>query len=868
MADPRDKQKAEQDFKRRADSGNAGIEDSSIKKAAETAKSYNKIQRETERIEEAIFEIKSMQNKDAFAAAELADKTLRRERERLKYLRERLDYNIQNEKSTERVSQQIKNQEEALKELNQETRDVVGSLSDEEKQLRIINKQYEEKTSRIEKEKVLLDRQADALKKQNTKLDDYSPEKLDNERKIEELAAQKAQLDAELSGKAAPNTSTAGIIGQGLASGSGGSMGKAVGGIMSLFDSGAMEKSIKRGVGDISSTLGGIFNFSKKTADNSGGGPPTRDEAEKEAKKKERSSKLQKVADKLGEIATFLGDALDKYVTNSANFMQNVYGPINASLQGLADTNANTYHKIASRMHDELGMGVLIKQTDYLNQIRDLTSQGISQDVETAALLAVVTDKTVNTFKASEGYLRRIVRMQDRAATQRFFGLEALLKRSLNRQFGDTSYLNELFDSVNISLKDAMTSLNAKNVQNAMYPFFGTTQSWLSALFETGVESNTITRIATVINALGSGNVQAMASDPAMQKLVLLAMDKAGMDYASVLQQGLTGSDVTVLLSNMVKYLQTIAKNTNANNVLEASYSNLFGISMSDMYALSKFNSSNVLKSSFNTGVLEQSVLTQLNAFGDERTLMSEKINNFMENMQFTFGADIASSGLKYMLWKVSKLGLDLINSIEKVGGLKAKAVTKVPKFGLSATLLGTAATSLITLVPAMINQLGNIGADKNSLTSLYNAVATSESTTFSSSSVDESKGFKGVWNTTASSAGAPSPFKQQVEIDDSWKEEEKDPMLEILKKFEETLMQNDAGKKAFAVSLEAMSNDVLRSFASIFADEDAMDDTFSGKNEVLKKQLFEYGDSKTTSSSSSKDGAASTQTKAVTGSN
>ena len=40
----------------------------------------------------------------------------------------------------------------------------------------------------------------------------------------------------------------------------------------------------------------------------------------------------------------------------------------------------------------------------------------------------------------------------------------------------------------------------------------------------------------------------------------------------------------------------------------------------------------------------------------------------------------------------------------------------------------------------------------------------------------------------------------------------------------------------AFAVSLQGMSDGVLRSFASIFADEDALMDTLTGKNNALKK--------------------------------
>lgn len=45
-----------------------------------------------------------------------------------------------------------------------------------------------------------------------------------------------------------------------------------------------------------------------------------------------------------------------------------------------------------------------------------------------------------------------------------------------------------------------------------------------------------------------------------------------------------------------------------------------------------------------------------------------------------------------------------------------------------------------------------------------------------------------------------------------------------------------DSDGYAFAVSLQGMSDGVLRSFASIFADEDAMLETMTGKNNALEK--------------------------------
>ena len=45
------------------------------------------------------------------------------------------------------------------------------------------------------------------------------------------------------------------------------------------------------------------------------------------------------------------------------------------------------------------------------------------------------------------------------------------------------------------------------------------------------------------------------------------------------------------------------------------------------------------------------------------------------------------------------------------------------------------------------------------------------------------------------------------------------------------------------------MTNEALSSFASIFADESAMSDTFSGENNVLADNLFKYGEDTTSNS-------------------
>ena len=110
--------------------------------------------------------------------------------------------------------------------------------------------------------------------------------------------------------------------------------------------------------------------------------------------------------------------------------------------------------------------------------------------------------------------------------------------------------------------------------------------------------------------------------------------------------------------------------------------------------------------------------------------------------------------------------------------------------------------------------------------------------------------------------------FSNEYKIEEADVNEEmnaEDPALTILKEFETALMANKAGKKAFAVSLQAMSDEVLRSFASIFADEESMTDIFDDtkKGKKAKNKLFDYIEEKDSADGGKKDG-----NKTTTGSN
>lgn len=567
--------------------------------------------------------------------------------------------------------------------------------------------------------------------------------------------------------------------------------------------------------------------------------------AELETSNKDKKENADKYKELLKAIQS-LGNALDQYVDNAASFLSNNLGQLNAALYGFG----RNYDDISDAMSSLTG-GALIQQTSYLQTVRTLAQQGIAQGGEVAALLTTVSEKTIPQFNATSGYMRRLVMLGEKEATQKYFGLESILQGSLNKQFGESSYLNQLFESVNSNLQDAIANLaDAQKVSNS-YAFTATVQEWLSALYEQGLDSSTINNISNVLNALGSGNISAMSSNNGMQKLALLAMDQAGQDYASILQNGLSADSVNTLLASMVQYLKDIATSTNNNNVLESAYANLFGISMTDMYALRNLDTSKFFSLGVDQSGTEALAETQkrLQMLGSTQyTTTAEQINNIVENLKFSFGSGVADDMGSYIAWKGGKLAVDLGGAVSDLGP-QGKVIGKGAQIIGAAIMMGAGLGSAIDMVKGVKDTISSaVDPNSNSVLALYNQIA---NTTVSGGGFDDSSGFKALSKTTISKANESASKNYSVTAEDMQEEFEKeDPAVTILKEFEKTFMKNTEGNLAVAVSLQGMSNEVLKSFASIFADEDSMTDVF--KSDAAKNKLFDYDgeDDKTTSAS------------------
>ena len=560
---------------------------------------------------------------------------------------------------------------------------------------------------------------------------------------------------------------------------------------------------------------------------------------------------LLTITGKILDVTSAVRRSIDGWVDDAARVISNYYGKINASLEGAT----KDFSSISANAVESLGLSRFVKQTDYIEQIARLTASGVSFNVEQRALLETIKDKTISSFSAVDANLLRLIRLRQQDLTATQFGLEAALRTTLNKVFKDSTYLNELYDTINGAITDAAIVSGSSDITE----YNSTIQSWMGAMYESGVSSGVVQKIAQGINYLGSGNVAGLASDADLQRLILLSMDSINMDYADILQRGLSSSDINDLLTAVVKYLTQIAKNTSDNNVLASSYTNLFSMSMSDLKAITNLYNNLGSWSVVNSSSALAKTKKELSYIqSTERTTVAEQVQNIMDNAKYTFGQSIAKDAGSYLTWKVSNLMIDVFDSVTQTVGTNTKlgkiaqAAKLIPQIGI----FGNELKGILSIASA----IGSMSWGNEALNTYINGSPSyGGGNSTSVSAAVTSSGSNGTFKTVSmkdvTSSGAYTTAATQYSAAD-WASEEEvaDEQLAELKNITSALVQSDAedAHKAFATYLVGLTDNTLRSFASIFADEDAMSETFTGENSTLKDNLFKYAEDTTSNSTKS----------------
>ena len=403
--------------------------------------------------------------------------------------------------------------------------------------------------------------------------------------------------------------------------------------------------------------------------------------------------------------ADFLKGAASNFMSGvSAGIDQfaNMYGQysakINARLQTFSEYQGEAFSDLSKLIRRNLAASPYIRQEEMLTSLDNLISQGINYNVEQRAFLATVTDKIVTTFNALDETLLRMVRLQQMDTTQARMGMEAQLTQYFNTRYQDTSYLNNLYDQVANNLFEASSQLG----RNASIELEYVVQKWLGSMSSLGVGDSFIQSISQGLGYLGSGNVNALAGNNALQNLLVMASNRAGVEYSQILTQGLNADTANKLLSGIASYVNEISRSN--NQVVRSQYAELFGMTISDMTAMLNLSTQDLKDISSNMLSYQQTISElnkQLNSIGS-RMHISQMIENVFSNFMTGVAGNIASNAGSYVTWKI----VDLVE--QATGGIAIPAISVMGNMiDLHATVTGLMKTGMVGL--SVIGQIGNV---------------------------------------------------------------------------------------------------------------------------------------------------------------
>lgn len=365
------------------------------------------------------------------------------------------------------------------------------------------------------------------------------------------------------------------------------------------------------------------------------------------------------VGDAVAAGAQKLYSAVSKSIESGADIFSTYMSKVDARIQGAY--NGLSFETLIDMVNSNLSGNPYLKYGDVVSNLASLIDKGVVSNVAQRAFLATISSKIATTFNALDDTLLRIVRIQRADTTAERLGMEAELTKLFNYYFSDTSYLSEAFDSVTSALLDVSAQLGAIGGVELEYQV----QKWLGSMGSSGVSESTVSAIAGAINALGTGDVDYLTSNTEMQNLLVLSMNRAGLDYGELLANGINSLDVNELLYNMLLYIRETVSGT--NNVVKRKYAELFGLTMADVAAIENMNNKQIAEL-YTQAMTSGDMMTSLNeqlAQVPNRVHFSELLDNIIKNTVTTAGMSIANNSVAYTTYKIA----DLVEGI--TGGIK-----------------------------------------------------------------------------------------------------------------------------------------------------------------------------------------------------
>ena len=372
-------------------------------------------------------------------------------------------------------------------------------------------------------------------------------------------------------------------------------------------------------------------------------------------RKKEQQKILENNAEAMKKLKSLASDVTKTTISAATSGINNFLGAYSQYMTGIEariQGSTKSFKGMTGLISRNLAGSPYVSQTKMLENLNNLIAQGIVYNVEQRAFLQTVSDKMVTTFDALDTNLREIIKIQQADSTAARLGLEAELTQFLNANFGDTSYLNSLFDSI----AGALIGTSSQLGRDRSIAFEYNIQKWLGSLSSVGVSESTIQSLAKGINYLGTGDITGLSGNESLQRLLLMGAQQAGIDYSSILTGGLTPADANNLLKGVIQFGQQIAS-TN-NQVVKSQYAQLFGLTISDMTALLNLSSKDLVSISNNMLDYSQAVAETTNQLKQipSRMTVKDKIDTMFQNVMAGMGETIANTAGAYATWLINEM--------------------------------------------------------------------------------------------------------------------------------------------------------------------------------------------------------------------
>ena len=415
--------------------------------------------------------------------------------------------------------------------------------------------------------------------------------------------------------------------------------------------------------------------------------------------KKLRENTAGEIVDAMAAASKLLTSQLDKSVDLYLSQIQ----AMNAHLSGANSSFASMTNSLQSA----LSATGLVRQESVFKNLTDYVKSGIVYNVEQRAFLRTIADDISLVFDGWTSSMNQLIRIQRQDSTANRLALEYSLQGFLNTNYQTSEYIKDSFANVSNAL---ITSQSTMTAQNAM-AYEATIQTWLGSLYSAGANQSTISELAKAIDQLGSGDISGIGSG--ISNLVLMGAARAGLDYGSILNQGLNAGSTDRLLAGITSYLAE--QSGRESNVVRSQIGKLFGVGITDLIAASNVRPA--------TGAVSTDINSTLFSDYYGFTSGASRFMNMLDNMMFTWGTNIAANPTQLATYKITEmisanLGKALEGSTLKMFGGSVdigKLIQAAPLLAIIPALFGKNGT-----IPEVFRSFRN-GA--NNMAGLFNSL-------------------------------------------------------------------------------------------------------------------------------------------------